>query len=80
MKSLQNMGSMLRLLRMSKMKEGNLSTKTTILTSLVSCEVLGLTTPFVGACWGHAMFKCCQYATNDSKICVGITSISIKEA
>jgi methylaspartate ammonia-lyase len=29
---------------------GNLSTKTTVLTSIVSCEVLGLTTPFVGAC------------------------------
>jgi len=46
----------------------------------VSCEVLWLTTPFVGACWGHAMSKCCQYATDDYKICVGLTSISIKEA
>jgi hypothetical protein len=58
----------------------NISTKTTILISIISCEVLGLTTPFVGACWGHAMSKCCQYATNDSKVCVGLTSISIKEA
>ncbi len=43
---------------------GNLSTMTTTLTSVVSCEVLGLATPFVGACWGHVMSKCCQYATN----------------
>jgi methylaspartate ammonia-lyase len=58
----------------------NISTKTIVLTSIASCEVLGLTTPFVGACWGHTMSKCCQYATNDSKVCVGLTSISIKEA
>jgi hypothetical protein len=24
--------------------------------------------------------NCCQYATNDSKVCVGLTFISIKEA
>jgi len=58
---------------------GNLSTKTNVLTTIISCEVLGLTTPFVGACWGHAISKCCQYATNDSKVYVGLTSISIKE-
>jgi hypothetical protein len=33
-----------------KYEWGNLSTKTIILTSIVSCEILGLTTPFVGAC------------------------------
>ncbi len=53
---------------------------TIVLTSIVSCEVLGLTTPFVGACWGHAMSKCCQYAIDDFKVCVSLTSISIKEA
>jgi hypothetical protein len=47
------------------------------LTSLMSHGILGLSTLFVGSCWGHAMSKCCQYATNDSKICVGLTSISI---
>jgi hypothetical protein len=42
---------------------------------VLSCEVLGLFTPFVGTCWGHAMFKCCQYVANDSNVCVGLTSI-----
>jgi hypothetical protein len=37
----------------------NFSTMTTALISVVLCEILGLTTPFVGACWGHAMSKCC---------------------
>jgi len=46
---------------------------------IVSCEVLGLTTPFVGSCWGHAMFKCCQHAIDDFKICVNLAFISIEE-
>ncbi len=50
------------------------------LTTIVSCEVLGLFTPFVGTCWGHAMSKCCQCAIDDSKVYVSLTSISIKEA
>jgi hypothetical protein len=33
-----------------KDKGDNLSTMTIILTFVVSCEVLGLTTPFVGSC------------------------------
>jgi hypothetical protein len=64
------------LLNMSKMK-GDHSTMISILTFVMSCEVLGLSTPFVGTCWGHAMFKCCQCAANDSKVCIGLTSISI---
>jgi hypothetical protein len=47
---------------------GNLSTMTTALTSMVPCQALGLTTPFVGACWGQAMFKCCQYAIDGNKV------------
>jgi len=47
MKCLQNMGSMLRLLNMFKMMGGNISTMTLTLTSIISFEVLGLTTQFV---------------------------------
>jgi len=28
---------------------------------------------------GHVMFKCCQYAIDDTKVCVGLTLISIKK-
>ncbi len=62
-----------------KDERGDFSTMISILTFVVSCEVLGLFTPFVGTCWGHAMFKCCQYAANDYVVCVGLTSISIKK-
>jgi hypothetical protein len=50
------------------------------LTSIVSFEVWALSTPFVGTCWGHVMSKCYHYAIDDSKECVSLTSISIKEA
>ncbi len=53
---------------------------TSALTFVVSCEVLGLSTFFVGFYWGHAMFKCCQYVIDDFQICVGLPFISIKEA
>jgi hypothetical protein len=33
-------------------------------------ESLELKTPFVRNCFGHAMFKACQYVTNDYNVCV----------
>jgi hypothetical protein len=43
---------------------------------IVLLEVLGLTTPFIGNCWGHTIFKCCQYVLDDTTICVvKLTSI-----
>jgi hypothetical protein len=57
----------------------NIPTMTSTLTFIVSCEVLGLSTPFVCSCWGHVMFECYQYAIDDSKVCVNFLSISIKK-
>lgn len=52
----------------------------TTLTFVVLFEVLGLTTPFITNCWGHTIFKCCQYVIDDTIICVvKLTSISIKK-
>jgi hypothetical protein len=73
-------GLNVRVIAYVKDERGNLSTMTITLTFVVSCEVLGLTTPFVRAWWGHAMSKCCQYAIDDSKVCVGLIFIFIKEA
>jgi len=56
----------------------NLSTMTFALIPFISCQILGLRTPFIGSCWGHAMFKCCKYAIYDTKIYVGLTSSSIQ--
>jgi hypothetical protein len=43
---------------------------------VVSYEVLGLSAPSIMACWGHVMSKYCQYAIEESKVCVGLPSIS----
>jgi hypothetical protein len=37
----------------------------TILKSMIWCKALNLLQPFDGACFGHAMNKVVQYATND---------------
>ncbi len=50
-----------------------LTTITQTLTCVVSCEGLNLTQSFLG----HVMSKNCQYVTNDSKVCVGLTIVSI---
>jgi hypothetical protein len=41
--------------------------------------MLGLSTPFVGSHWGYAMFKCYQYAIDNTKVYSRSTSISIKK-
>jgi len=38
-----------------KDERGNPSTMTQALTSIVSCEKLGLAHPFVRSCWGHVI-------------------------
>jgi len=60
-----------------KEEGGDLSTMTTILTSIVSCRVLGFAIPFVRSCWGHV--KSCQHAKYGFEVYVSLTSISIKE-
>jgi hypothetical protein len=61
-------------------KEGaNLFTMISSLTSVVSCEFMGLYVPFIRACRDRTMSKCCQYAIDDLKVYDGLTSISIKE-
>jgi hypothetical protein len=43
-------------------------------------DVLSLTKPFQGSCFGHAFSKASQYALVDEKICKGLKYISIKTA
>ncbi len=52
----------------------NLSSMTNTLKLMISCEALNLLQPFDGACFGHAMNKAAQYATND------LAPISVKFA
>ncbi len=60
-----------------KEERGDLSTMTIILTSIVSCRVLGFAIPFAGSCWG--LVKSCQHTKYSFEVFVSLTSISIKE-
>jgi hypothetical protein len=73
-------GLNIRIITYVKDEGGNLNTMTNALTSIVSCETLGLQTPLVGSCWGHAMSECVKYVTNNAKVSTGLTFVSIKEA
>jgi len=62
-----------------KDKGANQNTLTTALTNIVSCVLLLLPQPYVASFYGHAMSKCCQYATNDLKMCGGMKEVLIKK-
>jgi hypothetical protein len=47
---------------------------------VVNYEPWQLTSRYVGACFGHAMNKACQYATLDDKISMRMTQVSLKNA
>jgi hypothetical protein len=58
----------------------NLVSLATSLTSVVSCPVLGLETPYSGTYFGHVMSKVCQHATIDEEVCASMKKMSMKVA
>jgi len=64
-----------------KNKSPNMGNITTIFKYIISCETLNyLHVSFNGSCFGHAMNKTIQYATNDEKISKDLGLISVKFA
>jgi hypothetical protein len=57
---------------------GNLATLIPALTSLVTCNVLGLEKPNSKTCLVHVMSKVCQHATTEEKICKNMKKVSCK--
>lgn len=45
---------------------------------MVSCNPLGSLAPFASTCFGHAMSKAYEYATDEKKVCNGTKEISLK--
>ncbi len=76
---LQTHGLNAKIIAYVKDEGSNLWIMTIALISIVFNEVLRLVKPFIENCRGHAMSKCCQYITNDTKAFASLTSISIKE-
>ena len=58
----------------------NLITLANALSSVVSCDVLGLNEPYSGTCFGHVMSKVCKYNTNLDTICSSMKHVSLKNA
>lgn len=52
----------------------------TTLWSIIDCELLKLLQLYEGISFGHVMFKPCQYATNDNKVSMGCTPMTMKNA
>jgi hypothetical protein len=63
-----------------KDERSNLHTCASTLTSIVSCNNLGLLEPFDGTCFKHALSKVCQYAIANEKVSTGLPLASIKAA
>jgi len=58
----------------------NLNTFTFAFASVVFCAPLQLVAPFTGTHFGHVMSKAWQYATNDTKIGVGMKEACSKSS
>ncbi len=57
----------------------NLSGMAATLYSIINYEPLKILKVQEGTCFGHAMSKACQYATNDEKVYVGLRNVNVKE-
>ncbi len=58
----------------------NLMSMVITLRSIVDCHLLKLQWVYKGTCFGHIMFKACQYATNDEKVTTGLKQVNVKVA
>ncbi len=56
----------------------NLSTMTNVFKQIIICEKMGILAPFEGVCFGHALFKVCQYA--NEKVSSSLQPMNIKYA
>jgi hypothetical protein len=62
-----------------KDESSNLNTLVVTLFSIVTYAPLQLEDPLASFCYGHVMSKACQYATIDTKLCVGMKEVLLKD-
>jgi hypothetical protein len=63
-----------------KHEDNNLITMAYALGSIIDCEPLKLIKVCENTCFGHVMYKACNYVTNDDKISKGLMQVSVKDA
>jgi len=56
----------------------NLGTMATTLQSMIDCEPFKLLRVYEGISLQHVMSKTCQYVTNDDKVSMGLSLVSVK--
>jgi hypothetical protein len=76
---LDSFGLLDKVIAYVKDEGSNLNSLIFSLTSIVSCSIFQLACPFVGSCFGHAMSKVVQYAIDDTKVCAGLSEVSLKK-
>ncbi len=67
-----------RMITFVKDEGNNLMSMATTLCSIVDCHLLKLQRVCEGMCFGHIMFKTCQYVTNDEKVIIGLKQVNVK--
>jgi hypothetical protein len=63
-----------------KDESNNFGIMATTLQSIIDYELFKLLRVYEGTCFGHVMFKMCQYAMNDHKVLVGLILVNVKVA
>jgi hypothetical protein len=63
-----------------KDENNNLTVKTITLQLIIDYKPLKLFMVYEGTCFGHVMFKVCQYVTNDNKKIYGLKNVNVKDA
>jgi hypothetical protein len=76
---LENFGLIHWVIAFVKHEGNNLGTMVTTLQLIINCELLKLLRVYEGTCFGHVMFKMCQYAMNVDKVLVGLTLVNVKD-
>jgi hypothetical protein len=51
----------------------------TTLQSIIDYELFNLFWVYEGTCFGHVMFKLCQYVLNDDKVSMGLILVNVKD-
>jgi hypothetical protein len=77
---LEKFGLIHHVLFFVKDEGNNLGSMAMTLKSIVECEPLKMLRMYENTCFGYVMLKACQYATNDDKVLIGLTLVSVKDA
>jgi hypothetical protein len=74
---LSKFGLMHRVIAFMKHENNHLNTMATALRSIIICQPLKFNQVYEGMCFGHVMFKVCQY---DNKVSKGLMQVYVKDA